>query len=389
MPGSSAGAPPTTGQPRASTITWPKRTHRTGPAPAAGGMASGAARLEVALAPYLRGEQRRAEHSAATLVGVRLPVKGARRGVSDSIHLDALSGAVVGSRRAMTDELDQASGLIQRGYGLLLEARSTRQRLEAMLPADSASGGRTAALPRHGLGLREWARADNGGGARHDEADAGGGGGEVVEEATGGPERMTNQDEVRDTFQVLVERSINGLNRIMAIEDEPLHYIAALVIAAGCEAACRILKSADLLALPPGRKWTPQYLFIEEIVVTHPPLDRDMGDDLFRVLRHGIAHLFEPKFIKLSDETQIELIVSRRERPHFGRRPDPPGIYLNLETMRDDFIQMLKKYRAMCEASSRPGRGLGKEWHEVEMIWEVRKKPSETSWRAFMDGRFA
>lgn len=39
----------------------------------------------------------------------------------------------------MPDDLDAASGLIQRVYALLLESRTTRLRLEAKQPIDSAS----------------------------------------------------------------------------------------------------------------------------------------------------------------------------------------------------------------------------------------------------------
>jgi hypothetical protein len=86
-------------------------------------------------------------------------------------------------------------------------------------------------------------------------AAAAGGAGDVTD--------ATDRDEVLETCLVLVERLINGLRRVMEIRRKEPHYIAALTIAAGCEAIGRLLESVD------GKCRDDEDIFVEELILPH------------------------------------------------------------------------------------------------------------------------
>lgn len=89
---------------------------------------------------------------------------------------------------AAADPLTSAQRLADRVYALLLDARRTRDQLEAMTPssvADQAERDRALAMA-----LAFEVAADDGGGGGDVEADQGGGGGGVVEGADEGAGRL-------------------------------------------------------------------------------------------------------------------------------------------------------------------------------------------------------
>ena len=193
------------------------------------------------------------------------------------------------------------------------------------------------------------------------------------------------RDEVLETFTILRERLKNGVDRVLEIDRKHPHYVAALIIAAGCEAVGHLLQSVD------GRMREDHEVFVSAIVAPHRPGwilspkarrgDPSMGRDLFEALRHGVAHLFDTKFLKIDDQRRIELVVKwENGNEHLGLRRDPPGIYLSLPTMRRDFVAMLNRYREEIQAASRPGRRLSDYWcHRL-----LEEADDKKGWIAFL-----
>jgi hypothetical protein len=120
-------------------------------------------------------------------------------------------------------------------------------------------------------------------------------------------------------------------------------------------------------------------------VLPHKTLNSAMGRELFRSLRHGIAHTFQPKPIVLSDGTRLCVTVNWGTRPpHLGPRRDPPGIWVNLPTMQADFEAMLNKYRRYFQETSRPGREPSEHWQRESV--QQASKETVRAWHAFLGG---
>ncbi len=112
------------------------------------------------------------------------------------------------------------------------------------------------------------------------------------------------RDEALEAFTGLRERLKSGLRRIMEIDRKHPHYVAAVVIAIGCEAVGRLLSAID------GRDRAAHEVFVEDLILPYRTLDGPMGRDLFDAARNGIAHRFETKPIELKGGQQIEVIVN-------------------------------------------------------------------------------
>jgi hypothetical protein len=120
-------------------------------------------------------------------------------------------------------------------------------------------------------------------------------------------------------------------------------------------------------------------------VLHHKMISSAMGRELFKSLRHGIAHSFRPKPIVLADGTMLVVTVNwGTGRPHLGPRRDPPGIWVNLPTMQVDFESMLNKYRRHFKETSRPGREPSERW----LRESVQQASGETdrAWHLFLGG---
>ncbi len=186
-------------------------------------------------------------------------------------------------------------------------------------------------------------------------------------------------DEVLQHFEVIRERLKSGLRRVMEITRKEPHYVAGLVIAAGCEAMGHVLECVD------SRKRAPEEVFVQEMVLPGSAFSEAMGRDLFHSLRDGIAHTFETKFIRLDDGRLIQLVVSwGPQHPHLGLRRDPPGIYLNLPVMQERFEAALDRCLDLVRNSSRRGRPLTQRW--LNEIDRRAESGSQTGWADFLGG---
>ena len=185
-------------------------------------------------------------------------------------------------------------------------------------------------------------------------------------------------DDALEEFSLLRERLKSGVRRVMEINRKHPHYVAAVIMAIGCEAVGRLLTAMD------GERREPHDIFVKELVRQYKRLDDEMGQDLFDAIRNGIAHRFRTKPIELKDGRQIRVIVNWGEgRPHFGVRHDPAGVYVNLFRMQRDFEAMLDRHRADLVRTSRPGRQLAELWYRDRRAVTFAKD-SDREWQRFL-----
>jgi hypothetical protein len=168
----------------------------------------------------------------------------------------------------------------------------------------------------------------------------------------------------------------------MEIDRKEPHFVAALIMAAGCEAVGKLLDAID------GGKRDTHDIFVRELVLPHETLTGAMGRELFKSLRHGIAHSFRPKPILLGDGTLLCVTVNwGTTPPHLGPRRHPPGIWVNLPTMKADFEAMLNKYRRHFQETSKSGREPSEDWKRESL--EKASKETDRTWHAFLGGSVA
>jgi len=185
-------------------------------------------------------------------------------------------------------------------------------------------------------------------------------------------------DDALEEFKVLRERLKAGARRVMEINRKHPHYVAAVIMAIGCEAVGRLLTALD------GGSRAPHEIFVKDLVRPYKRLDDEMGQDLFDAIRNGIAHRFDTKPIELKDGRQIRVIVNWGEgRPHLGVRHDPLEIYVNLFQMQRDFEAMLDRYRDEVRRTSSPGRQLAEAWYR-EWRAVTYAKDSDLGWQRFL-----
>lgn len=185
-------------------------------------------------------------------------------------------------------------------------------------------------------------------------------------------------DDALAEFTTLRERLKSGVRRVMEIDRKHPHYVAAVVMAIGCEAVGRLLNAMD------GGSREAHDIFAKELVCQYIQLDDEMGQNVFDAIRNGIAHRYETKPIELKDGRQIRVIVNWGEgRPHFGVCRDPLGIYINLFQMKRDFEAMLDRYRDALVRTSRPGRQLMEAWYRD---WKAvtYAKDSDLGWQRLL-----
>ncbi len=186
-----------------------------------------------------------------------------------------------------------------------------------------------------------------------------------------------DKDEALEYFTVLRERLKSGLRRVMEIPRKQPHFVAALIMAVGCEAVGKLLSGID------GRKRADHDVFVSELILPHKTMTAAMGRDLFHSIRHGIAHAFHPKPIVLPDGRWLQpTLVWLDGSPHLRLRHGT-GIWLNLPTMQRDFELMLDRHRDAIRESSKPGRRLSDEWL-LGSILHLAPKDSKVGWQAFL-----
>jgi hypothetical protein len=189
-----------------------------------------------------------------------------------------------------------------------------------------------------------------------------------------------DKDQALEYFTQLRERLKSGLRRVMEIPRKHPHFVAALIMAVGCEAVAKLLSGLD------GEKRDDHDVFVRELVLPHKTMSAAMGRDLFYSIRHGIAHAFYPKPIILRDGRWVHpTLVWGKGAPHLHLRREGPAIWLSLPTMQRDFELMLDGHRETIRQSSKPGRRLSDQWL-LGSILHLASKDSDPGWQAFLRG---
>lgn len=147
---------------------------------------------------------------------------------------------------------------------------------------------------------------------------------------------------VRATFDELRQALKHVIDPLLA-QDDGGHYTVALLVAIGSEALSRLQ----------GR--TEDHIFVA--LMTKRGLTAEMARDVFKALRHGIAHTYDTKFIQ-AGRLKVELIVSWRLKTHLSVRREPPGLFLNVRTMWEDLRDVIEALKA----SLPPGGTLPDRW---------------------------
>lgn len=149
-------------------------------------------------------------------------------------------------------------------------------------------------------------------------------------------------DTVRETFDHLRRTLQIEIPRLLD-QPEGGHYAVALLVAIGSEALGQLQ----------GRSQDSVFVGL----MTKHGFPREMARDVFKALRHGIAHNYEAGFIR-TGRLKVELIVSWGLKEHLSVRRDPPGLFLNVGAMWED----LNGVMAMLEAPLPPGGRLPPAW---------------------------
>lgn len=181
---------------------------------------------------------------------------------------------------------------------------------------------------------------------------------------------MTERTEFQKAWENIRYPIKVGLREISDVEKKNVHYAGVLLVVIACEALSLLM---DLER--------EDEIFVNELILPHRKLDRAMAEDLWKALRDGLAHIYDTKFIRVDDQL-IEIMVSWEDYPHLTRRDDPPGIYLNLQTMRQDLERAFDLHDK--EFWLGPLRDLPERWR-----YEREKKAQDGAtpgWRNFLRG---
>lgn len=196
---------------------------------------------------------------------------------------------------------------------------------------------------------------------------------------------MDEPDQALDVYTVLRESLKRGLRRVMDIPREHPHYVAAVVVAVGCEAVGRLMSATD------GETRAPSQIFADELVAPYltesaSSQARAVGRDLFDAIRNGIAHRFDTKPVELIDGRQIQVMVNWGERyPHLSLSSTPPVVYINLFQLQRDFEAMLDRYRETLRQTSRSGRTLSPDWYHDRKAVTYAGDESSPGWVGLLD----
>jgi len=191
---------------------------------------------------------------------------------------------------------------------------------------------------------------------------------------------LSEAPEALETFEELRRQLKNAIRRVMEIPREHPHYAAGLIVAAGCEAVGKILDSVD------GGKRAPSEVFVRELIAPYGRVTCAMARDIFDALRNGLAHTFRTKHILLADGRSLRVVLNWGEgRQHLGLRSHPPGVFLNLPVLRQDFEGMLNRYRDQLRGDPRALRRLDERWQREAT--RRAESGAQRGWVEFLMGR--
>jgi hypothetical protein len=179
-------------------------------------------------------------------------------------------------------------------------------------------------------------------------------------------------DDLLETFEGLRERVKIALRRVMEIRRKQPHYAAALIVVVGCEALGLLLYNDK------------KRVFVKDLIGPHKRITKKMAADLFDALRNGLAHNYDTNFIRVGEKGPfIDLVVSwTRKHRHLSARRDPPGIYLNLPTMKRNLERIFNHYRTQLRDGTGPRRTVPEQWARSRYAWGDSR--ARRKWRDFV-----
>lgn len=147
-------------------------------------------------------------------------------------------------------------------------------------------------------------------------------------------------DDIREAFE---EVRHNFCYDLCLLKSQILggNYTTALLIACACETLARYtygMKDEDI------RRFFSEKMLPEEW--------RPVGHSLFDAIRNGIAHNFQTKPIRIGDSL-VDIGISWRQQPHLKFSPDKKVLYLNIQTMAQQIIDLLGEYEQALRTDSR------------------------------------
>lgn len=117
------------------------------------------------------------------------------------------------------------------------------------------------------------------------------------------------------------------------------NYTTALLIACACETLSRYTYGHE-----DGIRF-----FSEKML---PEKWRPVSQSLFDAIRNGIAHNFQTKPIRIGDSL-VDIGISWRQQPHLNFSPDKKILYLNIQTMAQQIIDLLGENEQALQTDSK------------------------------------
>ncbi|MBI5673187.1 MAG: hypothetical protein HZC50_08085 [Nitrospirae bacterium] len=136
-------------------------------------------------------------------------------------------------------------------------------------------------------------------------------------------------DDIRPTFEKVRHNFSYDLN-LLKSQILGGNYITALLIACACETLSRYRYGEE----------NGVRFFSEKML---PDEWRPVAPSLFDTIRNGIAHSFETKSIRIGDSL-LDICISWRQQPHLHFSPDKKVLYLNIQTMAEQILDLLREY---------------------------------------------
>jgi hypothetical protein len=163
-----------------------------------------------------------------------------------------------------------------------------------------------------------------------------------------------------------------ALREVVQTEKQNMHYLGVLLVVIASEGLSLLLdyKRQDKV-------------FVDELIMPHAQtgVTKRMAEDLWGALRHGLAHTYDTKFIRVDDHL-VEIVVSWGKASHLSRTVSPPRIYLNLRAMSQDLERVFDRYNKIFWSDAK--KELPKRWTDERVM--RAQDGARPDWRKFLKG---
>lgn len=161
------------------------------------------------------------------------------------------------------------------------------------------------------------------------------------------------QSATRDKLFQALRESLEKNMELLLSRDDTGHYPAAILIVAGSEALSRLMGKSN------------HWVFAQ--MMKRRDLKEPLARDLFNVLRHGLVHIWDTKFLKVGQSFVLEIVVCKTiRRQHLSVRTTPTrGINMDIHAMWEDLRAVLSECAATLApalAGSQPPRQWTDNW---------------------------